>query len=105
MDMDGDLSQEAVGLSGMQMPPVSRTSQAQVMGTRHADFQGEAAVDESTSPNPGFSVTLDVYQGPFDVLLGLLANKRLGTHRGIALGHHRRVHRVRTAIGFRGRFG
>ena len=76
MDMDGDLSQEAMG-SGMQAPRMSRASQAQVTNTRHADFQGEAAVDESTSPNPGFSVTLDVYQGPFDVLLGLLANKRL----------------------------
>jgi segregation and condensation protein A len=76
MDMDGDLSQEAVG-SGMQAPRMSRASQAQVTNTRYADVQGEAAVDESTSPNTGFSVTLDVYQGPFDVLLGLLANKRL----------------------------
>ncbi|WP_225431714.1 segregation and condensation protein A [Bifidobacterium platyrrhinorum] len=33
--------------------------------------------DSGAIASPGFSVNLDVYSGPFDVLLGMIANRRL----------------------------
>ncbi|KFJ01156.1 segregation and condensation protein A [Bifidobacterium stellenboschense] len=37
-----------------------------------------SAAGESAAPSPaGFTVNLDVYSGPFDVLLGMVANRRL----------------------------
>ncbi|WP_055427838.1 segregation and condensation protein A [Bifidobacterium aesculapii] len=36
-----------------------------------------SAADTGDAPSGGFTVDLDVYSGPFDVLLGMVANRRL----------------------------
>jgi segregation and condensation protein A len=48
---------------------------AYVMAT-HVRSDNDADIDTGVQEQ-GFSVNLDVYQGPFDALLGLLANRRL----------------------------
>ncbi|MCI1984233.1 MAG: segregation/condensation protein A [Bifidobacteriaceae bacterium] len=42
-----------------------------------AEADADAAEGAESAPNSGFTVSLDVYQGPFDILLSMIAQRRL----------------------------
>ena len=46
-------------------------------------------------PTPGFEVRLDNFEGPFDLLLSLIAKHKLDITEVVAVAGHRRVHRPR----------
>lgn len=46
-------------------------------GTAELKTAGDLAVDDDQPQAPGFSVTLDAFSGPFDLLLGLIAKRQM----------------------------
>ena len=77
------------------MLPVSTAremSSATVSDVDETSPEPEQEGRQETGEEQGFHVHLDNFEGPFDLLLGLISN--CPHHRGVAAQGHRRLHRV-----------